>query len=154
MDEATKRFVQNAWQAVESQTGAPFDHRFWEVCEPKRSTWPACRAVLAAGDRGREMFTAIQLAYYTEARDPSDRATLVDIGEELGFDRMDFHNAIDAPETHASLQADFALREELGVSGFPSLAVERNGDKSAVVRGWSTSEDVRMILDRLRMLAN
>ena len=153
MDAATKRYVQQAWHAVESQTGAKFDHSFWDQCEPKRSTWPACRAVIAAGERGREMFTAIQRAYYTEARDPSDRATLVDLGEELGFDRMDFHTAIDAPETHARLEADFALRNELGVNGFPSIAVERDGEKGAVVHGWSAVEHVRMVLSQLRMLA-
>ena len=153
MDAATKRYVQEAWSAVEAQTGATFDHSFWERCEPRRSTWPACRAVIAAADRGREMFNAIQRAYYTEARDPSDRGTLVDLGEELGFDRLDFRQAIDAPETHARLEADLALRNELGISGFPSLAIERDGEKSAIVSGWSTLEHVRMVLGQLRMLA-
>ena len=153
MDAATKLYVQEAWRAVEAQTGAMFDHGFWERCEPRRSTWPACRAVIAAGDRGREMFDAIQRAYYTEARDPSDRATLVDLGEELGLDPPDFRQAIDAPETHARLEADFALRKELGISGFPSLAAEQDGEKSTIVSGWSAPEHVRMVLGQLRMLA-
>lgn len=153
MDEATKRYVQNAWRAVAAQTGARFDFSFWERCQARRSTWPACRAVLAAGERGREMFAAIQRAYYTEARNPSDRATLIDLGEELGFERDAFETALDAPPTHAGLQADFALRDELGVSGFPSLALERNGQKGAILGGWSDPESVRTLLRRLELLA-
>jgi len=135
MDAATARYVQDAWRAVEARTGARFEHAFWERCAPRRSTWPACRAVLAAGERGREMFAAIQRAYYLEARDPSDRATLVAVAGELGFDPDTFGPRIDAEETRALLACDFELRDRLGVSGYPSLALERGGETRVLTRG-------------------
>jgi putative protein-disulfide isomerase len=152
MDEATRRYVQRAWRAVESQTGARFEHSFWERCQPRRSTWPACRAVLAAGERGRDMFGAIQKAYYTEARDPSDPETLVTIGRELGFEEGAFAATLAAPETQTRLEEDFALRRKLGVHGFPSLAIERDGELGPITNGWVDAANLRAILGRLRLL--
>ena len=136
MPEEMRRYVQAAWRAVEARTGARFEHAFWERHRPRRSTWPACRAVLAAGDRGREMFAAVQRAYYLEARDPSDRDTLAEIGVELGFERAPFAAAIDAPEARARLDEHFALRDRLGATGYPSVGVEREGELVLLTRGW------------------
>jgi len=153
MDAATMRYVRSAWRAVEQRTGARFEHAFWERCTPRRSTWPACRAVLAAGERGREMFAAIQRAYYTEARDPSDRATLVAIAAELGFDPAAFGARIDADETRAALARDFERRDRLGVSGYPSLALERDGEARLLTRGWVDARTLTGILSSEDLLA-
>jgi putative protein-disulfide isomerase len=136
MDPATARYVQNAWRAVEARTGARFEHAFWERCTPRRSTWPACRAVLAAGDRGTEMYGALQRAYYLEARDPSDRATLIAVAGELGFDESAFAERIDADETWAALSRDFELRDRSGVTGYPSLVLQRGDEFVPLTRGW------------------
>jgi putative protein-disulfide isomerase len=136
MEPATARYVQGAWRAVEARTGARFEHAFWEHHTPRRSTWPACRAVLAAGGRGREMFAAIQRAYYLDARDPSDRSTLVSIAGELGFDEPGFERSIDSDETRHALMRDFDLRDLVGATGFPSLGLVRDGRTRLLTRGW------------------
>jgi putative protein-disulfide isomerase len=152
MDPATARYVQNAWHAVEARTGARFEHAFWERCTPRRSTWPACRAVLAAEERGREMFDAIQRAYYLEARDPSDRATLVTIAGELGFDESAFAERIDADETRAALRRDFELRDRAGVNGYPSLVLERGGEATMLTRGWVDEPEAARVLGHAGVL--
>ena len=80
MPEETRAYVQMNWREVTKTTGAEFNWDFWRKCKPRRSTYPACRAVLAAGaqreDAVPEMFDAIQRAYYREARNPSDIDTL------------------------------------------------------------------------------
>ena len=43
-----REYVQSAWRSVAQTTGAGFNHEFWERCTPRRSTYPSCRAVLAA----------------------------------------------------------------------------------------------------------
>jgi len=143
MPEAMRGYVQDAWRAVEARTGACFEHAFWDRHQPRRSTWPACRAVLAAGERGREMFAAIQRAYYLETRDPSDRDTLVALGVELGFEERGFAAALDAPEIRAQLDEDFALRDRLGITGYPSVALERDGESHVLTRGWVDADTLR-----------
>lgn len=86
----TRAYVQSMWRAVAARCGAEFNPDFWLRCRPRRSTWPACRAVLATGlqdpDRVPAMIHAIQKAYYLQARNPSERETLIELAAELGLD--------------------------------------------------------------------
>ncbi len=62
----TLEYVKQQWQLVTDRTGAQFNWDFWTACQPKRSTYPACRAVIAAGEQqeggSEDMFHAIQRA--------------------------------------------------------------------------------------------
>jgi putative protein-disulfide isomerase len=142
MDATTKAYVQEAWHAVTARAGARFEHAFWERCSPRRSTWPACRVVLAAGDRGREAFRAIQHAYYLEARDPSDPTTLNQVAAEFGVTPED----IDSDATRALLEADFALRETLGIHGYPTLATWDGTQGQVLTHGWVDLDSARIEL--------
>ena len=144
MPDAMRRYVRSAWDAVESATGVAFNREFWERCQPRRSTWPACRAVLAARPQNAEraMFGAIQRAYYTEARNPSETSVLVALATEIGLDRERFERELDAPQTREALHDELRARDALGVSGFPSLVVRTEGRTEVVMRGWVPSADV------------
>ena len=52
MPEETCLYIQKQWSAVETTLGAKFNWDFWSECQPRRSTYPACRAVIAAGTTG------------------------------------------------------------------------------------------------------
>ncbi|MDA0747307.1 MAG: DsbA family protein, partial [bacterium] len=144
-------YVQNAWREVSTVTGVSFNWAFWETCAPRRSTYPACRAVLAAAaqraDAGPEMFAAIQRAYYQEARNPSDAEMLVALAGEIGLDAERFERDLHADETEAQLQEGFNVRRSLGVREFPSLVLKRGEEQVWIVRGYA---DVETALERLR----
>jgi len=149
MDDRTREYVQRAWDEVEARTGATFNREFWTACAPRRSTWRSCRAVLAAGDLGRPMFDAIQRAYYSEARNPSDRDTLIELADRLDLDVEGFALALDAPGTQAELEEHFALRDRLGARSFPTLVLRRGGRTETLVRGWAEESDVATALTAL-----
>ena len=88
MPATVRSYVRNAWRQVEKQTGASFNWDYWEKCRPRRSTYPACRAVLAAAQQGagEAMFNAIQQAYYLAAQNPSDLETLYHLAAQLDLD--------------------------------------------------------------------
>jgi putative protein-disulfide isomerase len=73
------------------------------------------------------MTRAIQHAYYLEARNPSDRETLIALAEEIGADGEAFAQALDAPATRAELGQEIATARAMGVEGFPSLVLEQDG---------------------------
>ncbi|MFT7668746.1 MAG: putative protein-disulfide isomerase [Planctomycetota bacterium] len=152
MSDETKGYIKSAWQSIEARTTTRFNWEYWDVCQPKRSTWPACRAVLAAGDRGPEMFAAIQQAYYLDARDPSNFEVLVEIGAQLGFDPSAFHEAIDSPKASAALTQDFELRDKLGARSFPSLGVGQNGQLKLLTSGWIEEAQLLSTLEREGLL--
>ena len=144
MDQATRDYVQRAWHDVGKTSGVKFNFDFWEKCSPRRSTWAACRAVISARrfELDREMFEAIQHAYYLEAKNPSDDEVLADIAQELSIPRTDFMESLNAKETQRLLEVDFALRQRLNTYGFPSLALFRDGKLTLLQSGYCAPDDI------------
>ena len=138
MDEETAKYVQQAWLAVAAQTGAQFNHDFWTQCLPRRSTYPSCRAVILAGQEGKaqEMLSAIQQAYYSEARNPSDLETLTALAEEIGMNPKSFRTALEDPKTQVLLEEDFSLRRSMKVTNFPSVGLRDGKESRLIISGW------------------
>ena len=133
MPEKTRQFVQGHWQAIEKQIpSTKFNYDFWTKCEPRRSTYLSCRAVIAARNQGQEfdakMTFTIQQAYYLQARNPSDISTLIDLSGELGLDKDRFAQDINSLETNETLRQEIKLSRHLGLNSFPSLLLDK-GEK-------------------------
>jgi putative protein-disulfide isomerase len=94
---------------------------------PRRSTWAACRAVIAARRQGagydKRMTTAIQRAYYTQARNPSDVPVLVELAQELGLDVARFAADLDSAATRVQLDEEMQQCEALRIYSFPALVL-------------------------------
>lgn len=151
MPEPMRAAIADTWRAIERHTGASFNHDFWRLNEPRRSTWPACRAVIAAArvreGAGPEMIEAIQRAYYREARNPSLDEVLTDIAGSIGLDRRRFAEEFHGEAVRRDFAADLALTRDLGVAGFPAVfALREGGDDGgalvAVTLGYRAPQDV------------
>ena len=155
MDDDTRGYVQDNWRAVAERTGAIFNHDFWSKCHPRRSTYPACRAVMIADQEGlgRAMLAAIQRAYYLEARNPSDIATLAELADALGIDPDKFTRTLASAATQERLEGDFHLRRQLGASSFPSLGIEVAGERRLLTSGWIDTEPLLGLLGAEGLLA-
>jgi putative protein-disulfide isomerase len=121
-----QRHLQDTWHRIaERIPGTRFNFDFWERCRPRRSTWPACRAVIAARrlDASLEaaMIDAIQRAYYLEARNPSDTDTLAALAQHLGLDGARFIALLDSAETRTMLDDEMAAARSMGANSFPCL---------------------------------
>lgn len=132
MPAAMRQMLQQTWRRIEQVVpGTQFNFDFWDRCEPRRSTYPANRAVLAAREQGAEfdarMSGRIQQAYYREARNPSDIATLVELAADIGLDAAQFAEALDSPRIHAALGDEIGRARAIGADGFPSLIVADDG---------------------------
>jgi len=128
MPDAMRDMLQQTWKRIEQTIpGTHFNFDFWEKCSPKRSTYPANRAVIAAriqGDEFEQQMTArIQKAYYLEARNPSENATLIELAKEIGLDAQQFSKQLDDVSTQELLMAEIQLSRKMGMNTFPSLAV-------------------------------
>jgi putative protein-disulfide isomerase len=129
MPEEMRAYLQATWREIERRVpGTRFNFDFWRRCTPRRATYPACRAVIAARRQGAAFDTAmtraIQHAYYLQARNPSDDETLVALAGEIGLDVPTFVEALHAPETRERLRDEISLARALGVDSFPSLVLE------------------------------
>ncbi|MBY5992178.1 DsbA family protein [Ferrimonas balearica] len=129
MAEPMRQQLQGIWQRIQATLGTEFNFEFWQRCQPRRSTYPACRAVLAAAEQGAEeaMILALQRAYYLDAQNPSDQDTHKSLADTLGLDRARFDRALTAPGTEQALQAQVQLARQLPIQGFPSLVLWHQG---------------------------
>lgn len=126
MPVAQQKQIQAIWRRIERELGTEFNHRFWAECEPKRSTYPACRAVIAARMQEAEsaMILAIQQAYYLRAMNPSDDDTLLQLADELALDFDQFEHDYYAKDTQQALIKEITFAHSLPIQGFPSLILE------------------------------
>ena len=160
MDTETKTYIQSAWRSVADRTGAKFNHQFWAVCQPRRSTYPACRAVITAGlqlNGSREQYyEALQRAYFLEARNPSDYETLIALANESGLDPVQFQKDLDSSVVQQTFRNELIQVRALGVSGFPTVIWHQqdatDGNRLEVLStGYSDADTLR---DRWRVLTD
>ena len=134
MDEVMREKLQSTWSIIEERVpGTRFNYGFWSQCRPRRSTYPACRAVISARLQGEgfedKMVHAIQRAYYLEARNPSDDKTLVDLAGECGLDSARFSRALNDSTTQSVLDEEIVRSQALNAWSFPSLVLETDGEE-------------------------
>ncbi|MCU7960121.1 MAG: DsbA family protein [gamma proteobacterium symbiont of Bathyaustriella thionipta] len=132
MPQALREQLQQTWKRIQLKVpGIHFNFTFWSECRPRRSTYPACRAVLVAAEYqlADAMTEAIQRAYYEQARNPSDDSTLLELAESLGLDRKRFLHQLNSAETAQALDAQIQLARQLGASSFPTLVYETGGSR-------------------------
>ena len=129
MPKDMRQTIEATWRRIqETIPGTVFNYDFWTHCSPRRSTFPVCRAVIAARMQDAafdvRMTRAIQLAYYTQARNPSDDATLVELAGELGLDTSAFATALRSEPVQQQLLTEIELSRQLHATSFPSLVLK------------------------------
>jgi putative protein-disulfide isomerase len=140
------------WQAVNASTGQLFN---FEQGLPEGlvyDTEPACRALVTA--RSLDVSSVwplaklIQQAFYTQGVDVTRASVLVDLAERAGIPRIVFAEAFDSAEQRAATLADFSWVQDLGISGFPTLLAERNGQLALLTNGYQPLEVLAPLLGR------
>ena len=126
MPDKLRNQIQNHWRTIQIRVpGTKFNFDFWKKCHPRRSTYPACRAVLAAKHQDihyeTPMTEAIQNAYYLQARNPSDIETLIELADEIGLDVEKFSADINSEETRDLLKREIVFVRQIGGNSFPML---------------------------------
>ena len=126
MPQELQNTIQAHWRNIQSKLGAEFNFDFWQQCQPRRSTYPACRAVIAAKLQGHEMqmIERIQRAYYLQAMNPSDVSTLTNLASELGLNEAKFTHDMNSVEVEQELQQQVQFVRNSPNRGFPGLLLQ------------------------------
>lgn len=124
--------LQSTWHYIQQKIPlTEFNFDFWHLNQPRRSTYPACRAVIAARKQGLEyeekMILAIQQAYYLKAQNPSDDNTLISLANDIGLNTSEFEKQLNQPETEQQLSQEIAFNQSIQATSFPSLVLESHG---------------------------
>ncbi len=153
MPEQMQQGIQSIWHQIEESTGTQFNYEFWSKNTPRRSTYPACRAVITAEEIApgstEKMITAIQKAYYLNAQNPSDLSTLTTLAESLDLDSTLFSEKMSSTEIEHKLQQHLSYAQQLGAQGFPSLYLQVNEQIAPLALGYTQINRVEERLDSI-----
>ena len=128
----TRKYVKGNWNRIQEMIpGTRFNYDFWTSCEPRRSTYPACRAVICAKQQHPDfenlMIYGIQKSYYLEAQNPSNDDVLINIAESLGLDTDKFRIDLKSSQINEILLDEIKLTRSMDINSMPSLALKING---------------------------
>jgi putative protein-disulfide isomerase len=128
MPSEMRKYIQMNWRKIQQKIpGTEFNYTFWDNCHPKRSTYPACRAVIAVKNQKPELekviIKLIQQAYYLESKNPSEDDVLISLAKMLDIDITQFTHDLNAESTQQLLSKDITLMQTLNVNSFPSLVL-------------------------------
>ena len=148
MPDDLRHYLIQTWQRIQEQVpGTEFNFDFWKRCRPRRSTYPACRAVIAARQQDPSseapMIGKIQRAYYTEARNPSESAVLVELSTEIGLDAHRFLNDLRSDKTEHTLREEIARAGRLGANTFPTLVLEVGNSRWPIPVNYHNADAMR-----------
>ena len=128
MSDTMQEQIKSNWKKIEETIpGSIFNYDFWKTNTAKRSTYPACRAVIAAKKQSLlaedKMLNAIQKAYYLSAQNPSDYSVLYNAAKEINLDIDQFKLDIHSDSINNELLQQISLCRKIGAKSFPSLYI-------------------------------
>ncbi|MCW8942924.1 MAG: DsbA family protein [Gammaproteobacteria bacterium] len=152
MPEEMRLNVIDNWRRIQREIpGTEFNYDFWTRCSPRRSTYPACRAIIACRmqqpELESEMLLLIQQAYYLLARNPSDLDVLVALAEQLGLDTRQFVDDIQSEVCQNVLLEEIEFCREINISSFPSLVLKQGKSYTSLDIDYNSST---LILSQLQ----
>ena len=126
-----REYVKGNWKRIQEMIpDTRFNYDFWTSCEPKRSTYPACRAVICAKQQHPDfenlMIYGIQKSYYLEAQNPSNEDVLINIAKKLGFDIDKFKIDLKSSQVNEILLNEIKLARSMDINSMPSLVIQFN----------------------------
>jgi putative protein-disulfide isomerase len=136
MPEALQQTIKAHWYTIHNELGTTFNFDFWEKNTPRRSTYLACRAAIAAHNQQFEepMIDAIQRAYYLCAMNPSDQEVIIYLAQQCAQDQcaqdnthidvQQFYEDLNSTATEQELERQIAFAQALPSQGFPSLVLD------------------------------
>lgn len=145
MPQSMQEQIKNNWARIEDTIPeVKFNFDFWSETTPRRSTYPDCRAVIAARLQNEKFDTlmtkAIQNAYYQQARNPSNDSTLIELASELNLILEDFIQDLNSIEIKNRLMFEINLSRELFAESYPSLVLKVNDDIFSIAVEYNDSQ--------------
>ncbi|MGB1008945.1 MAG: DsbA family protein [Thiolinea sp.] len=137
MPKEMQNMLIGTWQRImQTVPGTTFNFDFWQNNQPRRSTYPACRALIATRKQNpakeRSVLQSIQNAYYQQALNPSDDSTLIQVVVENDLNTTQFAADLHADSTREALLDEIRFARSIGGDSFPSL-IMREGEQLRLI---------------------
>lgn len=148
-------FLLKAIPGVEKMTGAKFGDPFLQNLKKGEmiynSTPPslAFNALKELQPKNQvTVASTIQKAIYLNGQAPMDTATYGSIAKFLGEDSLEVISGLKSQDQLQKTQSSFQKSKTAGITGFPAVFIEVDGEKSLLTRGYSSYDKFEKALKK------
>ncbi|MGF6704453.1 DsbA family protein [Pseudomonas frederiksbergensis] len=134
-----RNYVMPHDRRIAEYTGQPFGEAYFEgLLRDETAVFdsaPPIAAVLAAeqiAGRGLALLGRLQTAHYVEGRRIADNAVLLELATQSGLEPEAFQQAFNEADTERHIKDSRALLAKVGGQGFPTFALEQDGQLTLV----------------------
>ena len=155
------KYISEAYKNVEQMTGVTFGPDFlWHIFNPEESDWIQHSEKAAAAlcifkeiypDRQVEFASDLQYALHFEGRDLTDDEAYRHLLEKYQIEPDDFYSKLNTSEYIEKARYEFALCQQLQVTGFPQVLVQVAEQKFYLLaKGYTDIETLRTRVESVR----
>ncbi len=147
-------FLTSHWVEIEKRTGQPFSYEILKNSDFIYDTEPPCRAIVTARNLAPalelEFFKAVQKTFYFENKDTNLSNTYLEIAKKFNFDLNKFEVLFHSDAIKEETRTDFQITQDMGIKGFPSLVLKKDGKYALVANGFDSAENITDRIENLR----
>lgn len=142
-------YIRSAYKDVENATGVkfgqPFLNELFGDADMIMTSNPSARAletmkVLAPNVPQVQFAAALQKMVYHDGKQPGDESALADVAASFDIDRDAFLEYYASDRAAKAADANMALSNQLGVTGFPTVFVKTGEELRVISRGYMPLE--------------
>jgi putative protein-disulfide isomerase len=152
ISEKLREEIKHHWREVSKWTGQVINHDHAMPEGFVYDTEPPSRAVVAVSGilpgAERPYFKLVQAAFYMEGRDVTKPEVLADLAEAAGFERGRFLEAFDSEAAREGTIAGFHLSRNWGVTGFPTVILQKGENLARLTTGYRPFEDLKPLVQK------
>ena len=157
---ATAGYISQAYKRVEELTGIRFGEDYlWHIFNPGESDWiphseksaiALCILKEKFPDQQVHIASDLQFALHFEGRDLTDDEAYGHLIEKYKIDPAEFIQKLHSEEYLEKARYEFALCQQLQVTGYPALLLQLDETKFYLVaRGYTSFDEVRTRLNNI-----
>ena len=151
-DHHKRSYILGHWHAVHDRTGQPFNFSFQMGPEFVYNTEPASRAIVVvrrlAPLQAFPFCKRVQEAFYVHNANVTQETILAALASDQGIDRSQFLDVFRSADLLQEVWDEFDYSRQLGVSGFPTLLGQKDGETTILSHGYQTFEMLRPIIEK------
>ena len=146
-------FLKSHWVEIEERTGQPFTHEILKDPDFIYDTEPASRAVVVARMMNPEIeyefFKAVQMAFYRDNFNTNRIETYLPLADHFGLDRSKYEEHFLSNEAKEHTKLDFEVSHKLGIKGFPSIILKKDGKMTLIANGYQKADEINKIIAKI-----
>ncbi len=148
-----KSYLKEHWDHVHQASNQPFDYAILDDPEFIYDTEPPCRAVLVVRHIQPEseiaFYEDVQSMFYAKNKRPNIAENYHELLEKYDIDKDAFDKAFHSDDMKALTRQDFEKSQAMGIRGFPSIVLLKDGKYTLIAKGYTQAENVVNMVNQI-----